>query len=111
MWLWLPMMSTLGSTWVSVLRALTELEEVEKVWAEDGGVLSMAFSATSDDIWGKMLLLTPMSGVELSSVAMATKMRVCADEVVCDALGFSGMRDVAFGDAGYTRVDDGALLA
>ena len=105
------MMSMSGSTWVSVLRAQTELEEVEKVWAEDGGVFSMVFSATSEDSGGKMLLLTPKTGVELSSMAMAIKMRVCADEVVCDALGFSGMRDVAFGDAGYTRADDGALLA
>ena len=94
--------------WVSVLRSLTELEEGEKVWAEDAGVLSMA---SSEDSGGRLLLLTSMPGVELSSMATAMKMRVCADEVVCNALGFGGMCDVAFGDAGDMRVGDGALLA
>jgi hypothetical protein len=79
MWLWLLMLSTL----VLVLCALIKLEEVDRVWSKDGGALLTVVSAAGEDSGGKMMLLTLMPGVELSSVAMAMNLRVRADEDVC----------------------------
>ena len=51
-----------------------------------------------------MLLLTPMPGLELSSVAMVMKMRVCTDEVVCQAKMLRLMRGgLVDGEEGASR--------
>ena len=47
----------------------------------------IVLAVAGEDSKGKMLLLTLMPE-ELSSVAMAMKMRVCADEVVCEMKTF-----------------------